>query len=95
MKPSLWISIAGLSLLLACTPRFVLWPTGESASPSAAVANPASVYCLEHGGTSFNRVNTQGAQTGYCLFKDQTYCEEFDYFRGQCQQGDKPVSEIL
>ena len=94
MKPLLWLALAGISLL-ACTPQFKLWPTGESASPSAAVANPASVYCIEHGGSSIFRADSLGNQTGYCLFQGQTYCEEFAYFRGQCQQGDKPASEIL
>lgn len=54
----------------------------------ADIANPASVYCEENGGTLETRTDDAGAQTGYCLFGDGSECEEWAFYRGECQPGD-------
>lgn len=54
------------------------------------IANPASVHCIEQGGTL--RIETEAAgQYGICTLPDGTECEEWAYFRGECPE--KEVAE--
>lgn len=59
-----------------------------SEEPVAGLANPASVYCQEQGGTVEIRTDAEGGQYGVCIFDDGSECEEWAYFRGECQPGD-------
>lgn len=54
------------------------------------LANPASVYCEKQGGRLEIRSDSQGAQTGFCVFADDSECEEWAFFRAECQ----PQSQI-
>jgi putative hemolysin len=53
----------------------------------AGLPNPASVYCEEQGGTLNIRTDASGGQAGFCLFADGSECDEWAYFRGECQPG--------
>jgi hypothetical hemolysin len=44
------------------------------------MANPASVYCEEHGGESI-LVRSKKGDFGICRFKDGTAMEEWEYYR--------------
>ena len=50
---------------------------------NSQIANPASVYCEEQGGSLEIR-NTPAGQVGYCVFEDSTECEEWSYYRDEC-----------
>ena len=50
---------------------------------SATIANPASVYCINHGGKLDIRTTSSG-QTGICMFSNGYECDEWNYFRGEC-----------
>ena len=50
---------------------------------SIGIANPASVYCKENGGTLEIRSDEQGNQYGVCL-KNGKECEEWKLFREEC-----------
>ena len=50
------------------------------------LANPASVHCIEQGGTLEMRQDANG-EHGVCIFDDGSECEEWAYFRGECQPG--------
>jgi uncharacterized protein len=50
---------------------------------NANMANPASVYCVEHGGT-VEIITEAAGQVGLCKLADGSTCEEWAYFRGQC-----------
>ena len=52
------------------------------------LANPASEYCEANGGTVEIREDESGGQIGYCIFPDGSECEEWAYYRGECQQGE-------
>ena len=52
------------------------------------LANPASEYCVEQGGTLEIRTDESGGQTGFCVFDDGSECEEWAYFRDECAPGD-------
>jgi putative hemolysin len=55
----------------------------------AGIANPASQFCEEQGGRSELRTNEDGSVTGYCVFEDGSECEEWAFFRGECQPGEE------
>lgn len=82
-----------MSMILgACTAAPV-----EQETPAADMPNPASVYCEEKGGTLEIITEEDGSQSGVCLFPDGSQCDEWAYFRGECQPGDSLVEkeEIL
>lgn len=55
---------------------------------NVGMANPASVYCEEQWGTLKIETAEDGSQWGICLFDDGSYCEEWSYFREECQPGE-------
>ncbi len=54
---------------------------------SANMPNPASAYCEKHGGKLEIRKDQQGNEYGVCVFSDGSECEEWSFFRGECQPG--------
>lgn len=93
---SRWMKITGvfasLTLILsacASTPTPAptdTYPAPENTSAPAGLPNPASVYCEENGGTLDIREG-EGGQIGICVFPDGSECEEWAYFRKECQPG--------
>jgi uncharacterized protein len=74
-------------LLSACSPAAA--PTAYPApaatnTSSAGIANPASVFCTDHGGKLEIITAADGSQTANCTLPDKTVCEEWAYFRGEC-----------
>ncbi|MBI5654036.1 DUF333 domain-containing protein [Candidatus Uhrbacteria bacterium] len=55
--------------------------------PSAGLANPASVKCKDDG-LGFRMGENEYGQYGVCIFDDKSECEEWAYFRGECEKGD-------
>jgi len=76
-------------LISGCTKQI----TEEKPGEQAQIANPASVYCEEQGGTLEIRTADDGSQTGYCTLKDGTECEEWAYYRRECPV-DKVIEEV-
>lgn len=56
-------------------------------TPIANMANPASVNCEEKGGRLEIRKDASGGEIGICVFPDGSECEEWAFFRGECQPG--------
>lgn len=56
---------------------------GEEENDDAGLANPASVFCEENGGTLEMRTDASGT-SGLCIFAGGSECEEWAYFRGEC-----------
>ncbi|MFU8840925.1 MAG: DUF333 domain-containing protein [Nitriliruptoraceae bacterium] len=64
--------------------------TGDTTPEQPAdpgLANPASEYCLEQGGQVDIRTGTDGGEQGFCVFSDGSECEEWAFFRGECEPG--------
>ncbi len=61
-------------------------PTVTEEPETAGMANPASVYCEEQGGTLEIR-DTVAGQVGYCIFPDGSECEEWAFYNGECAPG--------
>lgn len=55
--------------------------------PGSQLSNPASVNCTEQGGNLDIRTEADGSQRGFCIFSDGSECEEWQFFRGECQKG--------
>jgi putative hemolysin len=58
----------------------------------AGLANPASVYCEEQGGTLQTRTDENGGSYGVCVFDDGSECEEWAFFRGECSPGGEAMT---
>jgi putative hemolysin len=61
-------------------------PAVDAASASQ-LPNPASVNCAEQGGNLEIRTEADGGQRGFCVFSDGSECEEWQFFRGECEKG--------
>ncbi|MFH0891659.1 MAG: DUF333 domain-containing protein [Candidatus Falkowbacteria bacterium] len=59
----------------------------SGARDSAEIPNPASAYCASEGGETEIRTDVDGAQSGICKFTDGSECDEWAFFRGECQSG--------
>lgn len=58
-------------------------PASDQPTTSAAqMANPASVFCVQQGGT-VEIVDEADGQIGYCNLPDGTRIEEWEYYRSQ------------
>lgn len=62
-------------------------PAGELNVPGTAIANPASEFCIDNGGALDTR-NFSDGQWGFCVFDDESECDEWKFFRGECKKGD-------
>jgi putative hemolysin len=64
------------------------------ASQGGSVPNPASVFCEQQGYTLEIRTAADGSQTGVCVFPDGSECDEWAYYRAECQPAtpDSPIS---
>jgi putative hemolysin len=82
------MSFAGLLLiaLSGCTPAQAPPATVpvETGTSPASLPNPASVYCEQEGNRVEIRTASDGSQTGYCIFPDESECDEWAYYRGGC-----------
>ncbi len=58
----------------------------EKSDDKADIANPASKFCKEQGGTLEIRTLDDGGQYGVCVFKNGIECEEWDLFSGRCSK---------
>jgi len=50
----------------------------------SSVANPASTYCAENKGELEIKEDEDGGQYGICIFENGKECEEWAFFKGDC-----------
>lgn len=55
------------------------------------IANPASSYCLSHGGRNEIRKNEDDSEYGVCVFQNGVSCDEWEFYRGNCDQNMKKL----
>ena len=58
----------------------------------AGIANPASVSCINKGGTLSIQKRGDGGEYGICIFEDNRQCEEWALFRGECPVGGRKIT---
>lgn len=68
-------------------------PTDATFDSPLNMANPASKFCVEQGYQLEIR-DEAGGQVGYCLFPDGSECEEWAFYRGECEPGTTFASPI-
>jgi hypothetical protein len=76
-------------LLAACTANPTL-PASVPVltdAPLANLPNPASAYCEQQGYAAEIRTAADGSQGGVCIFPGGSECDEWAYFRGECNPG--------
>ena len=56
------------------------------------IANPASVYCTDNGGTLIPQTDEEWNQYALCELPDGTVCEEWAYLRGECSANEESIS---
>jgi len=78
-------------LIVACTmeptPLGSPQPTPSPTLSSLALANPAAANCLQKGFQDEIRTDASGSQSGVCVFKDGSFCDDWAYLRGVCGPG--------
>ncbi len=79
------LRLMGITLLASCSPAHT------TSTPVPNLPNPAAVYCEQHGGRQEIVTAADSSQTGLCLFPDDSTCDEWAYFRGECKPGDSLV----
>jgi putative hemolysin len=60
-------------------------PVEKKPATGTGIANPASAYCLQHGGISNIVTDPDGSQRGECVLPGGRTCEEWLYMRGECK----------
>ncbi len=65
-------------------------PTAQAGMP-----NPASVYCEQQGNRLEIVTAADGSQTGYCSFPNGNTCDEWAYYRGECDPDQSSVDELV
>jgi putative hemolysin len=61
--------------------------TNATTPEPPGIANPASEFCEDNGGTVEIRTAADGGQYGVCMFDDGSECEEWSFMRGECEPG--------
>jgi len=61
---------------------------GQSLGSQTGIANPASVFCEEQGGTL-------DLESGMCTFADGSQCEEWAFYRGECSPGQAAGGAVI
>ena len=54
---------------------------------NSEIVNPASAFCIDNNGTLDFRQHDNGT-FGVCMFEDGSECEEWMFYRGDCQKGE-------
>jgi len=73
------------ALVLACT--------SNPPVDRPRIANPASVYCEEHGGKLTIVIGDEG-QSGICTLVNGSVCEEWAFMRGECPKACGPCPQF-
>jgi len=86
-----WLALLLLSISCVATQPSL---STEATSPNQVnLGNPATQYCLKQGYHSEPILSPSGVPTGHLCVHPETgqKCEEWAYFRGECQLGESAV----
>lgn len=85
MKKIIALTIILITLTACASPQTqVVTEPSATVMPQAGVPNPASVYCEQNGNKLEIVTAADGSQSGQCVFPDGSTCDEWAYFRGEC-----------
>jgi putative hemolysin len=83
-RKAIWKLIVGLIIIVILAFSFYSLNKPKQQENISQIANPASKYCIDNGGNLSIRNDETGGQYGVCTFKDGSECEEWKFFRGEC-----------
>lgn len=93
MKYLLLVAIVAALLFMGCVKTPPAQNQSDNETPpnppednGTGMANPASVNCVEKGYTLEIRKDATGGEIGYCKFPNGRECEEWAFFRGNCDE---------
>lgn len=66
----------------------------QAAQTSAALANPASTYCVNGLGGQVSLAEEGGGQVGYCHLPDGRVCEEWALFNNKTCSAPGPTASV-
>ena len=79
---------AATAVLIGCGATPATPPDAASApepgKKAVGLPNPASVHCIELGGTLIPQRDANGGEYALCALPDGSRCEEWALFRGEC-----------
>lgn len=83
-------------LVLLATVILILIPSSSIVSNEIKImiSNPASTYCQNEGGRVDVRTNSDGSQTGYCVFSDNSECDEWAFMLKRCSVGQNVQPQV-
>ena len=87
------VGIIAVFIGIAFTMQGIQEESVSAPTTDVSIANPASVYCTEQGGT-LTLVSTEEGVIGECELADGTICEEWEYFRGECGEPAESTTEV-
>ncbi|MBI3175324.1 MAG: DUF333 domain-containing protein [Chloroflexi bacterium] len=85
MKRIFVFAIILITLTACSTPQTQGTPDPVATNlPQLNLPNPASAYCTQNGNRLEIRTAADGSQYGVCIFPDGSTCDEWAYYRGEC-----------
>ncbi len=72
-------------LIIGCSRQTEIVSTPITGTGDVSIANPASVYCVKQGYQIETHTDAEGNQYGDCVFSDGSECDEWEFFRGECE----------
>jgi putative hemolysin/predicted metal-dependent phosphoesterase TrpH len=93
MKKSWIVFIFTITFFVICSG--VSAKENNNPDSKTGIANPASVNCVNKGGTLSIQKRGDGGEYGICIFEDNRQCEEWALFRGECPAGGRKVTGYI
>jgi uncharacterized protein len=84
MKRIIAYIIIMIALTSCSAPQVQKPEPASTVTPQANMPNPASVYCVQNGNKFEIRTASDGSQSGICVFPDDSTCDEWAYYLGEC-----------
>ena len=85
IDPKLEIALTLCLTLTATSCGATITDAVKSTETNPDMPNPASEYCQDQGYVLEILTAEDGSQSGICKFPDGSFCDEWAYFRGECQ----------
>ena len=81
--------MVGGMLIAACSAEPTPTPQEDLFESPLELANPASKYCVDLG-YKLEMREESGGTAGYCVFPDGSECEEWTFYRSECEPASSP-----
>jgi putative hemolysin len=76
--------LTGCTLVISQPTAVVPTETPTIEPTMSSLPNPASVYCEQQGNKLEIRTAADSSQSGVCIFPDGSECDEWAFYRGEC-----------